>query len=62
MVRTRPHARRGTQMRLHDGHCVHASCFVSLFVFVRRWNGLLADKNAYKGRCKIDWDLWYETS
>ena len=22
------------------------------------WNGLLADKNAYKGRCKIDWDLW----
>jgi hypothetical protein len=23
------------------------------------WNGLLADKNAYKGRCKIDWDLWY---
>lgn len=23
-----------------------------------RWNALLADKNAYKGRCKIDWDLW----
>jgi len=22
------------------------------------WNGLLADKNAYKGRVKIDWDLW----
>jgi len=22
------------------------------------WNALLADKNAYKGRCKIDWDLW----
>jgi len=22
------------------------------------WNMLLADKNAYKGRCKIDWDLW----
>lgn len=22
------------------------------------WNRLLADKNAYKGRCKIDWDLF----
>ncbi len=22
------------------------------------WNALLADKNAYKGRCKINWDLW----
>lgn len=22
------------------------------------WNGLLADKNAYKGRVKIDWNLW----
>jgi len=24
------------------------------------WNQLLADKNAYKGRVKIDWDLWHD--
>jgi hypothetical protein len=24
------------------------------------WNQLLADKNQYKGRCKIDWDLWHD--
>jgi len=24
------------------------------------WNQLLKDKNQYKGRCKIDWDLWHD--